>query len=91
MVGFPYEEWPQDLKDEYAYNPTAAKKLLADAGYPNGFKTNCSGRYCRRFEVASNRQIVFCSSRYSRWKSGRWTPTTNMTNWPIPVGHWGLT
>ena len=21
--GFPYEEWPQDLKDEYAYNPSA--------------------------------------------------------------------
>ena len=39
-VGFPYEEWPQDLKDEYAYSPEAAKKLLADAGYPNGFKTN---------------------------------------------------
>jgi peptide/nickel transport system substrate-binding protein len=38
--GFPYEEWPQDLKDEYAYNPTAAKELLADAGYPHGFKTN---------------------------------------------------
>ena len=38
--GFPYNEWPQDLKDEYAYNPPAAKKLLADAGYPNGFKTN---------------------------------------------------
>jgi len=38
--GFPYDEWPQDLKDEYAYNPAAAKKLLSDAGYPNGFKTN---------------------------------------------------
>ena len=38
--GFPYEEWPQDLKDEYDYNPTEAKKLLADAGYPEGFKTN---------------------------------------------------
>ena len=38
--GFPYEEWPQDLKDEYAYNPSASKKLLADAGYPNGFRTN---------------------------------------------------
>jgi peptide/nickel transport system substrate-binding protein len=38
--GFPYEEWPQDLKDEYAYNPGLAKKLLADAGYANGFKTN---------------------------------------------------
>jgi len=38
--GFPYDQWPQDLKDQYAYNPTAAKKLLADAGYPNGFKTD---------------------------------------------------
>ena len=38
--GFPYQEWPQDLKDEYAYNPTSAKQLLAAAGYPNGFKTN---------------------------------------------------
>ena len=38
--GFPYEEWPQDLKDEYSYNPTAANKLLAEAGYPKGFKTN---------------------------------------------------
>jgi peptide/nickel transport system substrate-binding protein len=38
--GWPYEQWPQALKDEYAYNPTGAKKLLADAGFPNGFKTN---------------------------------------------------
>jgi ABC-type transport system substrate-binding protein len=38
--GFPYEEWPQELKNEYAYNPTAAKQLLTDAGYPNGFNTN---------------------------------------------------
>ncbi len=38
--GFPYSEWPQDLKDEYAYDPSAAKKLLANAGYPTGFKTN---------------------------------------------------
>ena len=39
--GWPYAQWPQDLKDEYAYNPTAAKKLLSDAGFPNGFTTNC--------------------------------------------------
>jgi peptide/nickel transport system substrate-binding protein len=38
--GFSYEEWPQDLKDEFAYDPQAARKLLADAGYPDGFKTN---------------------------------------------------
>jgi peptide/nickel transport system substrate-binding protein len=38
--GWPYQMWPQDLKDEYAYNPTKAKQLLADAGYPNGFNTD---------------------------------------------------
>jgi peptide/nickel transport system substrate-binding protein len=37
---FAYEDWAQDLKNEYAYNPAAAKKLLAEAGYPHGFKTN---------------------------------------------------
>jgi peptide/nickel transport system substrate-binding protein len=38
--GFPYTAWPQDLKDTYTYNPIAAKKLLAEAGFPNGLKTN---------------------------------------------------
>jgi ABC-type transport system substrate-binding protein len=42
FIGYctPYDEWPQSLKDEYTYNPTKAKQLLADSGYPNGFKTN---------------------------------------------------
>ena len=38
--GLPYSQWPQDLKDQYAYNPTQAKQLLAAAGYPNGFNTD---------------------------------------------------
>jgi ABC-type transport system substrate-binding protein len=38
--GFPYTQWPQELKDQYAYNPTAAKQLLTAAGYPNGFHTD---------------------------------------------------
>jgi peptide/nickel transport system substrate-binding protein len=38
--GYPYSDWPQSLKDTYTYNPTAAKKLLADAGFPNGFTTD---------------------------------------------------
>jgi ABC-type transport system substrate-binding protein len=39
-LGWPYQQWPQDLKDEYAYNPTKAKQLLAAAGFPNGFNTD---------------------------------------------------
>jgi peptide/nickel transport system substrate-binding protein len=50
--GFPYEEWPQDLKDEYAYNPALAKKLLAEAGYSNGFKTNIVA------DIAGDRELL---------------------------------
>ena len=37
---YSYKDWPQDLKNEYTYNLAAARKLLVDAGYPNGFETN---------------------------------------------------
>jgi peptide/nickel transport system substrate-binding protein len=37
---FAYQDWPQSLKDQYSYNPAAAKQLLAEAGFPDGFSTN---------------------------------------------------
>jgi ABC-type transport system substrate-binding protein len=40
----PFDEWPQEVKYGFTYNPAGAKKLLAEAGYPNGFKTNCVTR-----------------------------------------------
>jgi peptide/nickel transport system substrate-binding protein len=36
----PFNEWPKEVKDTYVYNPEGAKKLLTEAGYPKGFKTN---------------------------------------------------
>lgn len=36
---FAYEDWPQALKDEYTYNTEEAKRLLEQAGYPDGFDT----------------------------------------------------
>ncbi len=34
----PYEELPPNLKELWEYHPDKAKELLAEAGYPNGFK-----------------------------------------------------
>ena len=46
-VGFnlPFDEWPDDVKEEYTYNPQRAEQLLDEAGYPRGadgvrFKTS---------------------------------------------------
>ena len=47
IVGYstPFEEWPEELQQEYTYNPAGAEALLDDAGYPRGpdgirFKTD---------------------------------------------------
>lgn len=36
----PYEKLPDSVKKNLTYNVQGAKKLLADAGFPNGFKTD---------------------------------------------------
>src|SRR5262249_51524557 len=42
----PLEAMPDTVKELYAYNPAKAKKLLAEAGYPNGFSFKVQGCSC---------------------------------------------
>jgi len=38
-VFIPLEELPESIQELFEYNPDKARQLLAEAGYPNGFKT----------------------------------------------------
>ena len=47
-LGLDDPEMPASIKELYAYSPDKAKALLAEAGYPNGFKTSV---ICRTLDV----------------------------------------
>ena len=49
-IGTPFNEWPEALKKTNRYDPEGAKKLLAEAGYPDGFKTTLD--YLDRFDAS---------------------------------------
>lgn len=40
----PLEEMPPEVQEGFTYNPEGARQLLAEAGYPDGFKTNIETR-----------------------------------------------
>ena len=41
LEGFyiPFNDWPEEQQYGFRYDPAEARQLLADAGYPDGFKT----------------------------------------------------
>jgi len=58
----PLNKYPQAVQEAFRYNPEKAKKLLAEAGYPNGFKTGMI------FSSAGARLADVASLLASHWK-----------------------
>ena len=57
-------ECPDSVKELYTYNPDAAKALLAEAGYPNGFKTTV---VCSSSAAGNPTQIDYFSVLKEMW------------------------
>jgi peptide/nickel transport system substrate-binding protein len=68
--GVPPDQWPADVKAGYSYDPAGAKKLLVDAGYPNGFKFT--------FDYATGSDIDYATYLKSYWAAIGVTCDINM-------------
>jgi peptide/nickel transport system substrate-binding protein len=54
---YPYEDWPQELKDEYAYNVEGAKALLAEAAADGVFTPNELGGFDTNVVASSSQDL----------------------------------
>ncbi len=81
VVAPPVVGYSPEIDKPLAYDPALAKKLLAEAGYPNGFKATfgCpNDRYmaggCSARRRCPRSTAIARSSRCSRPARGRWAP-----------------
>ena len=71
----PLTAMPDSVKELFTYNPEKAKKLLAEAGYPNGFtfKVQVSHRQRRPHGPAAAGRRPISNRSASRSRSSRWS------------------
>jgi peptide/nickel transport system substrate-binding protein len=89
---------PDPTLEAYDYNPKLAKKLLADAGYPNGFKTDFYGpigRYTLGKEIstfiADNIKAVGIDVELHLWESMKWVTEMQKHYYPLTYSEFGNT
>jgi len=82
----------------YAYDPALAKKMLAGAGYPNGFKIgmfSSVGRYTLdkdiSLAIANNLKAVGVDVNLNLWESSKWVADLPKKYYPLSYQAFGNT
>ena len=82
----------------YAYDPALAKKMLADAGYPNGFKIDMYssvGRYTLDKDIslviANNLKAAGVDVNLNLWESSKWVGDLSKKYYPLSYQAFGNT
>jgi peptide/nickel transport system substrate-binding protein len=82
----------------YAYNPALAKKMLADAGYPNGLKVDMYssvGRYTLDKDIslviANQLKAVGVDVNLNLWESSKWVGDLSKKYYPMSYQAFGNT
>jgi peptide/nickel transport system substrate-binding protein len=89
---------PESSLKPYEYDPDRAKRLLAETGYPNGFKTEMYspvGRYTLGKEIslviAENLKAVGVDVDLKLWESMRWVTDLKKHYYPLSYQEFGNT
>ena len=82
----------------YSYDPALAKKMLAEAGYPNGFKIDMFssvGRYTLdkdiSLAIANNLKAVGVDVNLNLWESSKWVADLPKKYYPLSYQAFGNT
>ena len=63
----PFDEWPEEVKQYYTYDPTGAEALLEAAGYPRG-ADGVRLRFPILFEAGSGKDMGYVEIAIEYWK-----------------------
>ncbi len=77
----PMNELPAEVRELYSFNPEKAKKLLAEAGYPNGFK-------CQVICNADQSHVDVLSVFQSMWAKVNVNLEIQQKEFGVYVGYW---
>jgi ABC-type transport system substrate-binding protein len=79
---YPYEDWPQELRDQYRYDPEAASALLAEAAADGVFTPNAEGGFDTDILASNTGDMTLLEVFGSYFADIGINMTINAVDWP---------